>query len=601
MKNLTKKTLAYLAFLLIIIVFSITMLTNYSIINTKAEDDNITIEKKCEEYTNSDNLMNSDISIQELCSQIMANDSHGQIVSELPMMIPVEYLRNNFEDKTYYYMGKEYGFLVVHSSRISNNQDSKGYFWVYVIDFYLDGKDNTYVSKATPILNREFEYLCSKDGVETWRTVFGQSINDFNVVNVGFDFIILNENSLNYGDEGYDKYSDEGVIIQQSSINYSGLKQYNGGSFADVLKFVIDKGLGMIPIAKYYYSAYKDIKEISSIMQSFIEDVQQVVCSEPTNLFTEQSKEAQKTNTNIQSYSRVVTLSPSEDIYLDVGGYASASILLNDTNQRTRILQRITFEIVSKNVLGEFTYYNFDENGERAKFVAYKEDVEFGNENKEIQIGEDFAAYLLSNGNETVQFYTKSNGKFEIVPPANVNLSFELVDYLTNESISLIEENGVYSAILENNYANNGRYVLKVISNESEALGMINLQVRFAPPILTAGENSVTFYNSQKEYFKLPNDFACYNNVVCEGATITFYDKDFYVVGSASVGENRIESGQAVYCSISFENVYTGIVNVTYTREREIGYVTETTEPVFETINCDSKITLLVPTLSKGV
>lgn len=68
-------------------------------------------------------------------------------------------------------------------------------------------------------MQQSFYRTQTSGGTYEWKKYDGTRYTYY-VANPRFLSYVQNENALNYGDSGYSKYDDEGVIILQSRTNY---------------------------------------------------------------------------------------------------------------------------------------------------------------------------------------------------------------------------------------------------------------------------------------------------------------------------------------------------------------------------------------------
>ncbi len=172
-----------------------------------------------ERYTDSDFLLNSDGSesnktIADFAYEVKYTPNENPI-TELDCVIPLQYLESQEEEAVFFYNGKEYGFY------ISKHGDC---FDTLLIDFVFDLTENQsdleYKIKIKPLLEQCFKRRLNNNGSYEWHKWNNMSYTYF-VANPRFAVALFNENSLNYGDEGYSKYADDGLIINQYRVNYS--------------------------------------------------------------------------------------------------------------------------------------------------------------------------------------------------------------------------------------------------------------------------------------------------------------------------------------------------------------------------------------------
>lgn len=165
--------------------------------------------------------------------------------------------------------------------------------------------NNEYKMEIKPILQQSFK----RTGVEgdyDW-TVYNTGYKYY-VANPAFATTLLNENALNFGDEGYDKQTDDGLIIQQSRINFGKVDYKTEGDFAIAAKkiainFVLDVSVkvfdyftyGMASQIKYWVDKGLEFKQVID------EGKEKVIEENHENyILTQQSKTSQKTNANLE-------------------------------------------------------------------------------------------------------------------------------------------------------------------------------------------------------------------------------------------------------------------------------------------------------------
>lgn len=176
-----------------------------------------------EEYTESDRLLNSDgsTSLKTIgsFSDEVKSASIGTAFPELAQVIPRQYLETSETDAVFQYNGKEYGYYVAKEGNL---------FDVLLIDFvyeFEDGKvhsDLEYKIRIKPILQQTFLRSDDGDGNYIW-TKSALSNYRYYVANPRFLSVVQNENALNFSDNGYNKKTDKGAIIQSATLNFEGI------------------------------------------------------------------------------------------------------------------------------------------------------------------------------------------------------------------------------------------------------------------------------------------------------------------------------------------------------------------------------------------
>ena len=352
------KTLAISLFVSIMLCFLVGLFSLAKTSRVYAEGNNnyFTIE----EYTNSDKLLRSDGTsslkdILEFAEEVKAGKS--TYYPELAEVIPRQYLESQDENAIFAYNGKEYGFYVV------KNEEK---FDVLLIDFVYEFEENDSIHNSDiefririkPLLQQSFSRTTDKTGAYTWKKA--TTTRKYYVANPRFISVVANENALNYGDDGYDKQTDDGVIISQFRTNYGKVSyatekdlavtliNIGGNKMFDFICDGIDAATGSVggQIAKI-------IKEFKEIREDIYEAGKEttILADNENNIRTEMSKEAQKDATDIPGYSRVAGFEPSDEIILsgDNSSYAEFITVLNDANSRSRLYQYCDFDIVYRN------------------------------------------------------------------------------------------------------------------------------------------------------------------------------------------------------------------------------------------------------------
>ena len=375
-----------------------------------------------EDYTNSDNLLKSDgtpsvKTIDEFAAEVKAADYDTEI-PELSQVIPVEYLDKDIEG-TFAYNGLEYGFYMVKYDL---------FFDFILIDFdYVSKKDTDleYKIRIEPILQESF--YCQENSDGTYKWVKYGVIEKYFVSNPRFVSVLLNENSLNYGDDEYDKLQDDGLIITQSRTNYgkvcyatekdltNTIGQFLGNKLVD---FAFDKFCDLVDKATYgvggkILGIMKDFKELGDdIYEAGKETV--VVADNENNIFTEMSKSAQRENSRIPGYSRIVGFTPQEEIVLSDAdnSYAEFIVVLNNADSRSRLLQFCDFDLVKRKT----AYSSMEKVVENLTFS--KERVLFNNKSitplNENCLSQQNSAYLLPNGNQKFTYNCNDTTTYQI-------------------------------------------------------------------------------------------------------------------------------------------------------------------------------------------
>ena len=185
--------------------------------NASAEKAGVVLS--AEDYTSSDNLLQangipSGKKIQAFSDEVK-NALAGADCSEITQVVPRQYMEATETNAIYQYNGKEYGFYMVKEG---------DYFDLLLIDFVYEFNDendhnNEYKIRIEPLLQQSFLRQSTSDGY-IWTKYCSDTRYTYYVANPRFATGLLNENDLNYGDGDYSKKDDNGLIIQQTRLNY---------------------------------------------------------------------------------------------------------------------------------------------------------------------------------------------------------------------------------------------------------------------------------------------------------------------------------------------------------------------------------------------
>ena len=367
-------------------------------------------------------------------------------------VIPRQYLESDADNATFAYNGKEYGFYVVKS---------RSFFDVLLIDFSYEFPENDqihtsdleYVIRIKPILQQGF-WREKSGNTYTWKKF--QSDRRYYVANPRFLTVVRNENSLNYGDDGYDKLQDEGVMISQTRLNYGKISY---ATESDLTKYVVDFTI------KKATSELRDAvaKVIDKVTESKVgtainwlielsEDLydagkeETIKVDNESNIRTGISREQQRTDKNIPSYLRMVAVQPEQEVVLSEAGdsYAELITVVDDANSRTRLDQFCVFDI-------------FYRDSDYASMESVKTDCEVSKEriiydDKSVtplsdEITQDKYIYLLKDGEHRFSYQCNDTTSYRFV--FNGQLP-EVSITSDGESVEASEVNGnAYEVVFE--------------------------------------------------------------------------------------------------------------------------------------------------------
>lgn len=356
----TRKWLLAFSVALVGIIVSLLISFFPSIVEAKAEMKYFSAEQ----YTESDQLLQADgnpspnRSIQDFATDVKSG-YNGQSFPELAQVVPLEYLETTEENAEFSYNGKEYGFYIAKE---------ENYFDILLIDFIYEFDDvghtnNEYKIRIEPILQQRFNRTGTAGDYQWEKTA---NHYKYYVSNPRFLTVARNENDLNYGDTGYSKLTDDGVIIQQTRLNYSKiLYKTEEDLWETCFEFGADKILSSATdlavdfLDTYTFGLASFVKDLFDFTETLYEEGQEekVEANNEANIFTQQSKTEQR-NGPLDGYSRVATFTPADEIVLaaaDEGSedindnsYAEFITVLSDTNYRTRLNQYCEFDIVRR-------------------------------------------------------------------------------------------------------------------------------------------------------------------------------------------------------------------------------------------------------------
>ena len=416
-----------------------------------------------EQYTEDDGLLLSDGTssslkdINDFATEVKSA-SIGTEFPELSQVIPLQYLESTEENAEFSYNGKEYGFYMVKDG---------DYFDLLLIDFVyeFDDPDHTdleYKIRIKPILQQKFYRSATDNDSYTWSK---SSTNDrYYVANPRFFSVVQNENALNYGDSGYSKLNDDGVIIQQFRVN-SGkvsyateddwidrVNTYNVNLFFDTFLSIADtlvSGYGS------FIGFIQDYSELESDLYEIGEETT-IQTDNENNIQTRFSKTEQKNDERFEGYSRAAGFAPKEEIILSDAddSYAEMIVVLNDANYKSRLTQFCEFDIVHRS--GSYSSVEYvagnwyDEDApslyfskQRILFEDQQPQFAFDAEKSD---GSSVPVYMLEEGNQTIEFTPEYSGTYCFTYPLSTRLSLN-GEY--DDSFEL-EEDQQYSFLLEN-------------------------------------------------------------------------------------------------------------------------------------------------------
>lgn len=327
--------------------------SNYSVVRADSS-----VDFDDTKYTDSDQLLKkdgtfSDKSIQKFAKEVQdgKNDTY---FPELAEVIPRKYLETSAGKATFAYNGKEYGFYVV-KDRAEFNVLLIDFSYEFDDDDQIHTSDLEYVIRIKPILQQTFKRSRDSSGAYTYMKV--ENEDRYYVANPRFASVLRNENDLNYGDDGYDKLKDDGVMISQTRLNYSKIAYSTGNDLITNIENFTIKKLTSAPKDFAYDLLDSETYGVGGTILRFFDELDQdivdagkeetIVADNETNIKTGISREEQRNDPNIPSYLRIVGVMPEGEIVLSgtTNSYAEMITVVDNANSRTRLNQLCEFDI----------------------------------------------------------------------------------------------------------------------------------------------------------------------------------------------------------------------------------------------------------------
>ncbi|MDY2880538.1 MAG: InlB B-repeat-containing protein, partial [Candidatus Borkfalkiaceae bacterium] len=497
--------------------------------SVRADDDN-GYQYLAQQMTKDDEIDIDGMTIQQF-AKIVLNSNEVDRLYDFDKFIPRNCLIPSENPTNYYYFGVEYGFYVRHRKvqpiniNGGNPNAPVNVVDIMIVDFtYQETKKIEHSVKIEVLFSESFFIgVDDKDEIYFSRIIaqiylgevrgsgplYQEYREKLAIVRPQFMTSILNANTLNFGDPGYSKATDDGLIIQQSRINYAGevvLDSFNGEELGE---FLVEKLI-------CYTLSIADCGIISSILSETLDWGNVVsgfpgmskgskVCNNEDNILLNESKDNQKKSI-YESFSRSIIVSPVDDIVLRQGGYVENIILLNDTTSATRMDREFGFSVFAQeyNGYGRIEFLNEkDDNGNMLPFVVKNENKILYEEETPVEVRSDTQEnlYILPGGEQTYIFQPYSSGKFLITVPFGVG--FSVTDNATGEEIqfSLVpdrttEKSRSYTAELNKQT----EYLLTVNGNEQI---IDHIRITFSPEKLPRKQSVVSFKDEKEKYFAL--------------------------------------------------------------------------------------------------
>ncbi len=463
-----------------------------------------------EEYTDSDELLNingdsSNKTIEDFATEVN-NLDEGDEVEDLIRVVPIEYVRFIEDDYVFQYSGREYGFFVFHHKLVSTKLID-----FVLINFTYEYNDVHCYLTIKLLLQVTLQYN-NDNGSETWTIFEEKESKAYYIANPRFASFLQNENSLNYGDQGYSKKDDMGTIIEQANLYYNGIVTIKDGVTQDeglmiaqsVATGLIDLFFNLIPGGNTAGAIYGTITDITDILSSVDEatgyKVVELNQGSDGQVFYK-SRAAQEQEPESVPFTRCIATSSTNDILLtdDSSSYIACDTIINDSNSRSRINQVVQFDILQTSedspTKNKVYMNNVDDNGKIIPFVAYRENILFTEMEPYFNIsgdnidGKSVPVYLLPEGEQTITISPKYSGNYSFSVPSNAQFSINNTSVNNNQCYL---EGGV-------------KYTIKLSNSLTSQKIISELTCRLADEI-SLGNNTLSLKGNATQIVKiLPN------------------------------------------------------------------------------------------------
>lgn len=222
------------------------------------------------------------------------------------------------------------------------------------------------------------------------------------------------------------------------------------------------------------------------------------------NLLTEQAKETQKENPKLDGYSKAVSFYSTDEMVLSDynDSYVEFSVLLNNTNYKSRLTQICEFDIArSLGYNGSIQYFdgNWD-NPDGKSFHFFNERVLFADKNPGFEVtennveGEEISVYVLPHGKQDINFTPEYSGNYQ----------FDIKDS-TGLTLTVTDSNGNKITANNSSFRLMGGLCYTVTINSSDSKKITSLKVKIAKAkntgTLTAGETFI--FKTDADYSKI--------------------------------------------------------------------------------------------------
>lgn len=444
----------------------------------------------------------------------------GLHLEHLFRIIPQELFRNT---GNWFYNGYDYSFFVKTWEPLAGAENYISE--VVIIDnFYEFDEETSQISVQVNLFSKLYFTYCNGKGEITNVKPSGDTYVKYYLSDVQFFTLIANEHEMNFGDEGYSKYNDNGTIIRQTRLNYKGIyNRYVSFNPVDLIEKAVDIGLGYIPIVKDVYNTYKDLSKPIKQVESWINAAENgitdntvtVVNNNEANISNYPTRQAQLESEDF-SFTRYASVKPKE-AGLMVDEYAQMITML-EGDAAVRSAAGVAYHLYVHDLYhdyivlesGEYKQVEEDKLLSEESSVYYPltyntyDDLFFDEHISVAEEGEN-DGYLLSSDSEQIfEFIPNRNGDYTV--DAGIYNSVAISSKVPNFN----QSDYVSSIITEMDYGE--KYYISVIETNSEAINRFyKLVIDFTPKDIE-DMNNVEVAGRQDEYFNfVPNKSGIYS------------------------------------------------------------------------------------------
>ena len=425
------------------------------------------------------------------------NKQGNDEVSDLTKIIPEKYIRFIEDGYTYQYSGKAYGFFVNHRQFGVNQLVD-----IVVYDFTYAYNDIYCSVKINLLLQETFQY---KD--EKWFICNDPDLKkDYYIVNPSFVSAIQNENALNFSDNGYNKKTDKGAIIQSATLNFEGIVLEKDGITSSEGKALIQSAfcgtienvIGLIPYVGTAYGIISSVNDFLFTLSDSLDYNITTISQGTEGQVLYKSRGTQEEEPANVPFSRASATAPEQEILLtdDDSSYMQCNTNLDNSISRTRIIQCVQFDILQTEhdepAKGRVFMNDLDDNGKKIPFATYEEKVLFEDQEPKFEVAEnniegtDIPVYLLPYGKQTITFEPEYSADYKFELSNSVGVDLSVVDFDGNT----VEGNGYYTL------RDGKKYNIIVVSDNEKVITSLSIG-------LTDGKNSGVIYAGEKRLVKL--------------------------------------------------------------------------------------------------